>query len=677
MSAEDEIAGDENSSSDLPESDGPLERMQTFEFADAMILGDVSIQSDAFEMMEGTHVDDEGQINNCLLYSAGGTARAISPDSILVCREDAVLQAHRLTPYERFLYEMLDGVLDARDLCESTGLAKNEVMSTLLTLTDKGLIRVLKDEKDVTNSQVGTPRPVRIDRTVSVLDEDLSAKVIENIETIAGPLPIRASSTQVDERAGQSPEDPDSANSTSLTDETEELVLGLATLSQSTGSLPGGRYSADSSDELEAETLHAPIQAPALSQPTEDLDQKTSHAIDTASKSIGDSAKGLGIGTSTEFDFGEKEEDLSLSLGLPEDSEMYSDLELQESLELDLNNLPSRSERLPSSAFLEQLPSASTGLLNDAIAEAVNELANEFAEASPVLKPSFAEDDSEELALSDAFQSLENALDDKNWPTSKAKKDQSSVVRLGSSCIKALPEQEYESTHRPPAKTNAPKPSRQPRGMVKELDRRREPNGVGNLNAKKEPSHFKKNKDLQQKLKSPSGAGLARADKLFQEALSDKAGGNYVAARMNVKLALTFDATNSVYLELLETLSKKMPNDGPQSSLAMQQYERATAAEKAGNIDQAIAALYKALSFAKDAPIYNRLGVMLAMKKTEFKEARKMIETAISLDPSNPRYQHNLQKVLTMQASLEVDSQKVSAKSKKGILGFLSRKKKR
>ena len=192
MSKDDKSLEPEARPSGATRASESLEQQNSGEFADAMILGDVSIQSDAFDMLEGTHVDEEGQANAYLLYAAGRTARGISPDSILARSEKAQPDQHRLTPYERFLFDMLDGQLDMRSLCSSTGLDKHEVMVTLLTLIDKALIQVLPEEDPLTSTTEVPHTPIRIDRKASVLNEDNSKVSIDSYDTLAGPLPILA-----------------------------------------------------------------------------------------------------------------------------------------------------------------------------------------------------------------------------------------------------------------------------------------------------------------------------------------------------------------------------------------------------------------------------------------------------------------------------------------------------
>ena len=76
----------------------------------------------------------------------------------------------------------------------------------------------------------------------------------------------------------------------------------------------------------------------------------------------------------------------------------------------------------------------------------------------------------------------------------------------------------------------------------------------------------------------------------------------------------------------------------------------------------------------RDVAFYNRLGVILAMKKQEYRRAQELIQQALDLAPGNATYQHNLSKVLAMEASASV-GKKEGDDGKKKLLGFLQRKK--
>ncbi len=172
---------------------------------------------------------------------------------------------------------------------------------------------------------------------------------------------------------------------------------------------------------------------------------------------------------------------------------------------------------------------------------------------------------------------------------------------------------------------------------------------------------------------------MLKAQRLFEQALKDKAEGNLVSARMNMKLALTFDPTNDLYSTAFEELSRD-PAAQPRSITnireeAREHYEKANEAERMGNADRAIELLEKAISLARRAPYLNRLGVLLAMKKRAFSRAQSLIEEAIQLVPSNTNYERNLQKVLAMAAAAEVKANPAPKKSGGLLSGLLGRRK--
>jgi tetratricopeptide (TPR) repeat protein len=182
---------------------------------------------------------------------------------------------------------------------------------------------------------------------------------------------------------------------------------------------------------------------------------------------------------------------------------------------------------------------------------------------------------------------------------------------------------------------------------------------------------------------SPSGSGdrvdpvrASKAAKLFEQALADKTAGNLVSARMNMKLALTFDPTNELYARAFEEIAAN-PEAAPKASSpgrtrARELYDAATEAENEGDYDEAIHLLEKAIGVSKQAAFHNRLGVILAMKKQEFERAQTLIEKAIELSPGNPTYERNLQKILSMAATHGMRKQKKAKRG--GLLGLFGRR---
>ncbi len=146
----------------------------------------------------------------------------------------------------------------------------------------------------------------------------------------------------------------------------------------------------------------------------------------------------------------------------------------------------------------------------------------------------------------------------------------------------------------------------------------------------------------------------SKAKELYEAALRDKAAGNYVSARMNLKLAVAFHPHNPVYQALFRSLvdapAPQSIEPRPLHGAAAKLYEEAERAEAGGELDRTIRLLERALQVSKEAVILNRLGVILATKKRDFGRAQELLEAAVELDPQNAAYVHNLSKVLAAAA---------------------------
>lgn len=160
---------------------------------------------------------------------------------------------------------------------------------------------------------------------------------------------------------------------------------------------------------------------------------------------------------------------------------------------------------------------------------------------------------------------------------------------------------------------------------------------------------------------SPPGPRDVRLDKarqLFSAAMVDRASGNVVSARMNLKLAVAFDPDNATYHEAFAQLGQAQTVGAePMISrpAAQKAYDEACAAEARGDVDKAIKLMESALRLGDDPVILNRLGVVLSMRRGDTKRAQTLLSRAVELAPSNPVYTHNLSKVLAQAASREVD----------------------
>lgn len=160
------------------------------------------------------------------------------------------------------------------------------------------------------------------------------------------------------------------------------------------------------------------------------------------------------------------------------------------------------------------------------------------------------------------------------------------------------------------------------------------------------------------KVKPPSNEDVSKAQKLFEQALRDKAEGNLQSARTNLKLAMTFDPSNELYATAFDEMNggsdthpKRVSPTG--RSRARELYDAATDAENEGDVDRAIRLLEQAISHSKQPPFLNRLGVILAMRKREYARARRFVEEARALAPGNDTYERNLHKILSMAAAVE------------------------
>lgn len=168
-----------------------------------------------------------------------------------------------------------------------------------------------------------------------------------------------------------------------------------------------------------------------------------------------------------------------------------------------------------------------------------------------------------------------------------------------------------------------------------------------------------------------------RSRKLYEQAELEKTRGDIVAAHRNIKLALTFDPQNAALKKLLNELARAIPKDRknpaiitPTQSLA----DRAAEKEREGDIDGAIELLERALRSQKDAAVYNRLGVILAIRKKDFNRGREMVEKALDLAPDNETYRHNLHKILTHAATLDLQKGRDQKNSGGGIFGLFGKK---
>lgn len=110
--------------------------LKGYDFGDAVILGDGSGQTDAFEgdSFLGT------ASGSTRLYVSGASQALMAPDAIPALKEGVDPSTLRLTPFERHLLQFVDGKSPADRLRRKSGMDDRDVKTTLATLADKGVI---------------------------------------------------------------------------------------------------------------------------------------------------------------------------------------------------------------------------------------------------------------------------------------------------------------------------------------------------------------------------------------------------------------------------------------------------------------------------------------------------------------------------------------------------------
>ena len=160
---------------------------------------------------------------------------------------------------------------------------------------------------------------------------------------------------------------------------------------------------------------------------------------------------------------------------------------------------------------------------------------------------------------------------------------------------------------------------------------------------------------------------ISKAQRLFEQAMEDKASGDLVSARMNVKLALTFDPANRAYLTAFRALDSN-PAAQPRSKSGLERearslFDQARKAEQDGRTLRAIELLEKALEASRHPLFLNRLARLLAEKERDYKRAIQLLEEAVRRRPDNQTYARNLSRVQLMERA---NNHRASAPNTKG-----------
>jgi tetratricopeptide (TPR) repeat protein len=627
---------------------------------DAMILGDVDDAEPDFSVVHGPAVQKDGRTSTFLFYTSGATSRIIHPDAIPVLTQKDATIPH--TPYEDFIVSCIDGKRSVRAIQRASGLAPQEVVITLLTLMDKGVIRISKTDRTSGESEptvdgfagARSRAPDRGPVPDSDIDDLPSVSDVRELRTeeeqVSGDLPgyeeesptaevfegdLKLARGKGRDPSRSAPEDDDSPVMPSALDASDSEMV-----TDHSAAIPNPRR--PSSRRRGARGRSQPSKPPKdtsdLVRPVPPLDSKRSRSRDPPTPPPKSTA--------------------SVSSPPPVlEAEFLVEVERSK-----IGKAPKRPTPAPLIIEEDTPPPQSVRTARPAVVNV--EVSDEHPSILPV--GDAPESESAKLDKEDQRRVLEKAVKrapieerdrrtvDKPRPKKVDEVIAAKAKEIGARSGEAAPAdaQRQRPTAPPPQSPSVPVQPAAPKEQKKE-----------------------------QKPAAPvDGVRMAKAQKLFDEALKDRAEGNLLSAKMNMKLALTFDPGNEMIQKAFDDLNKSPggANLSPAAtkSRARELYDQATERENAGDVDEAIALLEKALHESKEPAFYNRLGVMLAMKKRDFVRAQQLIETAISMAPSNTTYQHNLGKVLSM-AAVSANQAAKNAGQKKGggILGFLGRKK--
>jgi hypothetical protein len=678
---------------------GPERSARTDDPPDAMILGEVGVAEKDFNVVAGAAAKQDGRTSTFLFYTSGATSRIIHPDATVKrTRRDATIPR---TPYEDFILSLVDGVRSVRQIQRTSGLAPQEVVITLLTLLDKGAISI-----DSANGISSAPRRSPLPAERETKDEASPFDKKQDLDTTEPPdllaaLDRRASGRDALDQAATVDGFPIPAREGAIPEDDLEDLPSVRDFEE-IESTDDDVYEEESptaeifeGDLAPAKTVSAPPPLAKLAKSEDELvapSPEGSKVVKFAPDSRWSSDSPM---PELADDLIEREQVVPSDLE-SSDSEMITDHGVDG--DFDPSASSGRHVRLfkdPSEAK-ERARTPAPGVVPGAPITPPP-LAVSPTPVPPVLDTSFlVEMPKSVVAENPKIEPTEAFEGDKTPPPHSViraappltieRGDEDSRPR-----VVAVP----SGSQLPAKKQEVRRPLTVPikRAAIEERDRRKEEIEKN----KEEPGAKKDGRATKPKPKSiaftpkgeaqsiPAGAEGARmlkAQKLYEEALKDKAEGNLLSARMNMKLALTFDPQNSLYEEAFEEL-QKMGNVGNASTTNMKNrarelYDLATQKEEIGDVDEAIALLEKAIKEAKEPAFYNRLGVILATKKHEFARAQQLIELAIDMAPNNTTYQHNLGKVLSMAATRDMSARNSGPPSggkKAGILGLLGRKK--
>ncbi|MBM4283453.1 MAG: tetratricopeptide repeat protein, partial [Deltaproteobacteria bacterium] len=139
-----------------------------------------------------------------------------------------------------------------------------------------------------------------------------------------------------------------------------------------------------------------------------------------------------------------------------------------------------------------------------------------------------------------------------------------------------------------------------------------------------------------------------KAERIYEQALKDRAEGRLASAVMNAKLAMSFDPTVPAYPALHEELvrargaaaaPRAVRGELPRE-LAL--FEQANEAEGRGEYEKAAKLLREAIELnPKAAALHNKIGVVLSIRLKRHEEALAHLKQAVDLEPGSVVYMNN------------------------------------
>ncbi len=640
------------------------------EYPDAVILGDVGVAEEEFSVVAGAQAGGNGRTSTFLFYAGGSSTRVVHPHAIphLTDHNDTLPR----TPYEDFILSCIDGDKSVRQIQKESGLAPQEIVVTLLTLMDKGAVDIrtadgrpgasprAEYEEQLTESEgVGTGDNSDFEDLPEVasseIDELQPAMLVQESAVFERP----ATQDLVDPSENVSTRSFEADDSASDVWSADELVEKESTVHESSEQFANEYESLTPEEEAELPpVMPSPLEDDDGTEPTRELEipaAATKHlkpkgarvqtpapvrrVIRESSAMVRPVSEAEPRGPSVTRSKAPSRGDIpapSVS-GLPAPSSSIS--------APSVSGMPPPSSSRPQ----EELPPPSLSQSQPGLPRPASK---------PVLDASFlseVEKSNPSAAARPAPSSVESDAE-ADQPTGDAGAD-----------LIAPP-----VTPKPLGKlSTAPAPA-----VVQSQEEEEAKKAEPLVDAERLQAERKRSFDAAASAEPVDSVRMLKAQRLFEQALKDKAEGNLVSARMNVKLALTFDPSNELFATTFDEMSKNSSGQpsaaGGGRSIARDLYDQATSAENRGDVDSAVELLEKAIRESKNPAFYNRLGVILAMKKQEFSRAQEMIEKAIELAPNNGTYEKNLHKVLSRAA---LHARKGPGGKRKGIRGLFGRRK--